>query len=198
MKYFIATKNQHKLLELERILKPLGIEVISENDLDEPLKEVEETGKTFEENAILKAKAGFIATGLPSIADDSGLCVDYLDGAPGIYSARFAGEPTDNAKNNEKLLNLLDGVPAEKRTARFVSAVACVFSLDDYFTVRGECEGHIGFEPKGTKGFGYDPLFISEIGCFGELTDDEKDSVSHRGKSLDKLYNKLLKTIREV
>ena len=198
MKYFIATKNQHKLLELERILKPLGIEVVSENDLDEPLKEVEETGKTFEENAILKAKAGFIATGLPSIADDSGLCVDYLDGAPGIYSARFAGEPTDNAKNNEKLLNLLDGVPAEKRTARFVSAVACVFSLDDYFTVRGECEGHIGFEPKGTKGFGYDPLFISEIGCFGELTDDEKDSVSHRGKSLDKLYNKLLKTIREV
>ena len=198
MKYFIATKNQHKLLELERILKPLGIEVISENDLDEPLADVNETGKTFEENAIIKAKAGFMATGLPSIADDSGLCVDYLDGAPGIYSARFAGEPTDNAKNNEKLLNLLDGVPAEKRTARFVSAVACVFSLDHYFTVRGECEGHIGFEPKGTKGFGYDPLFISEIGCFGELTDAQKDSVSHRGKSLDKLYNKLLETIKEV
>ncbi len=198
MKYFIATKNKHKLSELERILKPLGIEVVSENDLDEPLSDVEETGTTFEENAILKAKAGFLATGLPSIADDSGLCVDYLDGAPGIYSARFAGEPTDNVKNNEKLLKLLEGVPEEKRTARFVSAVACVFSLDDYFTVRGECEGRIGFEPKGTKGFGYDPLFISEIGCFGELTDAEKDSVSHRGKSLDKLYNKLLNTIKGV
>ena len=198
MKYFIATKNKHKLSELERILKPLGIEVVSENDLDEPLSDVEETGTTFEENAILKAKAGFLATGLPSIADDSGLCVDYLDGAPGIYSARFAGEPTDNAKNNEKLLKLLEGVPEDKRTARFVSAVACVFSLDDYFTVRGECEGRIGFEPKGTKGFGYDPLFISEIGCFGELTDAEKDSVSHRGKSLDKLYNKLLNTIKGV
>lgn len=198
MKYFIATKNKHKLSELERILKPLGIEVVSENDLDEPLSDVEETGTTFEENAILKAKAGFLATGLPSIADDSGLCVDYLDGAPGIYSARFAGEPTDNAKNNEKLLKLLEGVSEDKRTARFVSAVACVFSLDDYFTVRGECEGRIGFEPKGTKGFGYDPLFISEIGCFGELTDVEKDSVSHRGKSLDKLYNKLLNTIKGV
>ena len=198
MKYFIATKNKHKLSELERILKPLGIEVVSENDLDEPLSDVEETGTTFEENAILKAKAGFLATGLPSIADDSGLCVDYLDGAPGIYSARFAGEPTDNAKNNEKLLKLLEGVPEDKRTARFVSAVACVFSLDDCFTVRGECEGRIGFEPKGTKGFGYDPLFISETGCFGELTDAEKDSVSHRGKSLDKLYNKLLNTIKGV
>ncbi len=197
MKYFIATKNKHKLAELERILKPLGIEVISENDLDKPLEDIEETGETFEENALIKAKAGFLATGLPSIADDSGLCVDYLDGAPGIYSARFAGEPTDNEKNNEKLLKLLDGVPTKKRTARFVSAVACVFSLNDYFTVRGECEGFIATEPRGNKGFGYDPLFVSEIGCFGELTDAQKDSISHRGKSLDKLYNKLLETINE-
>ncbi len=197
MKFFIATKNKHKLIELERILKPLGIEVMSEADLSEPLPETEETGTTFEENALLKAKAGLMATGLPSIADDSGLCVDFLDGAPGIYSARFAGEPTDNAKNNAKLLELLKGVPVEKRTARFVSSVACIFPDESYFTVRGECEGYIAFEPKGTNGFGYDPLFVSELGCFGELTDSEKDSISHRGRALEKLYEKLSEILKE-
>lgn len=197
MRFFIATKNKHKLTELERILKPLGIDVISEADLSEPLAEIEETGTTFEENALLKAKAGLLATGLPSIADDSGLCVDYLDGAPGIYSARFAGEPTDNAKNNAKLLELLKDVPIDKRTARFVSSVACVFPDGNYFTVRGECEGYIANEPKGTNGFGYDPLFVSELGCFGEISDSQKDSISHRGRSLEKLYEKLSEISKE-
>ena len=191
MTFFVATKNEGKKKELLRILSPLGIDVISEKDLKEPLCEVEENGTTFEENALIKARSASKATGLPAVADDSGLCVDALGGAPGIYTARFAGEPSDSAKNNAKLLKVLTGVPEEERTARFVSAVACVFPDGKEFTVRGECEGRIAFELKGDKGFGYDPLFISELGCFGEISDQEKDSVSHRGKALIKLKEKL-------
>ncbi len=191
MTFFVATKNEGKKKELLRILSPLGIDVISEKDLKEPLCEVEENGTTFEENALIKARSASKATGLPAVADDSGLCVDALGGAPGIYTARFAGEPSDSAKNNAKLLKVLTGVPEEERTARFVSAVACVFPDGKEFTVRGECEGSIAFELKGDKGFGYDPLFISELGCFGEISDQEKDSISHRGKALIKLKEKL-------
>ncbi len=191
MVFFVATKNEGKKKELLRILSPLGIEVISEKDLDKPLGEVVEDGKTFEENALIKARYAAKETLLPSVADDSGLCVDALDGAPGIYTARYAGEPTDNAKNNAKLLSALNDVPLEKRTARFVSAVACVFPDGREFTVRGECEGKIAFELKGDKGFGYDPLFISELGCFGEISDEQKDCISHRGRALLKLKEKL-------
>jgi XTP/dITP diphosphohydrolase len=191
MTFFVATKNEGKKKELLRILAPLGIDVISEKDLKEPLDDVVEDGATFEENALIKARAACLATGLPSVADDSGLCVDALGGAPGIYTARFAGEPSDSAKNNEKLLKVMNGVPMEKRTARFVSAVACVFPDGREFTVRGECEGKIAFELRGSKGFGYDPLFISELGCFGEISDDEKDSISHRGAALKLLKTKL-------
>ncbi len=191
MVFFVATKNQGKKREFLRILSPLGINVISEKDLDKPLGEVVEDGKTFEENALIKARFAAKETNLPSVADDSGLCVDAIDGAPGIYTARYAGEPTDNAKNNEKLLRVLKDVPMKKRTARFVSAVACVFPDGREFTVRGECEGKIAFELKGDKGFGYDPLFISELGCFGEISDEEKDSISHRGRALLKLKEKL-------
>ena len=191
MVFFVATKNEGKKRELLRILAPLGIDVISEKDLDKPLDDVVENGKTFEENALIKARFAAIRTKLPSVADDSGLCVDALNGEPGIYTARYAGEPTDNAKNNAKLLNALKDVPADKRTARFVSAVACVFPDGREFTVRGECEGKIAFELKGDKGFGYDPLFISELGCFGEISDEEKDSISHRGRALLKLKEKL-------
>lgn len=191
MTFFVATKNEGKKKELLRILAPLGIDVISEKDLKEPLDDVVEDGATFEENALIKARAACLATGLPSVADDSGLCVDALGGAPGIYTARFAGEPSDSAKNNEKLLKVMNGVPMEKRTARFVSAVACVFPDGREFTVRGECEGKIAFELSGSKGFGYDPLFISELGCFGEISDDEKDSISHRGAALKLLKTKL-------
>lgn len=184
MKFFLSTKNMHKLTEFKRILNPLGIHIICERDLPYELPDVEEDGKTFEENALIKAREGFKRTGLPSVADDSGLCVDALNGEPGIYSARYAGEPSNMEVNKKLLLKNLSGVPFEKRTARFISAVACVLPDGREFTVTGRCEGHIGFEEKGNSGFGYDPLFISEIGCFGELTDEQKDSVSHRGNSL--------------
>ena len=182
MKVFIATKNQKKLVELSRILEPMGFEVLSEKDLDKPLAEIEETGTTFEENAILKAKAGLKETGLISVADESGICVDYLDGAPGIYSARYSGGNDDD--NNKKLLKELEGVPMEKRTAYYVAAIACVFPDGRQFTVRGECHGHIAFEEEGNCGFGYDPMFISEKGRFGYLSAEEKDKISHRGKAL--------------
>lgn len=191
MTFFIATKNEGKKKELLRILKPLGIDVISEKDLKEPLSEVVEDGSSFEENALIKARAACRETSLPSVADDSGLCVDALGGEPGIYTARFAGEPTDSAKNNAKLLKVMENVPKAERTARFVSAVACVFPDGREFTVRGECEGEIATELHGSKGFGYDPLFISELGCFGEISDEQKDSISHRGKALLKLKEKL-------
>ena len=188
MKLFVATKNSHKLQELQRILGPLGIESVCENDFDGALPETEETGSTFEENALLKARAGREFSGLSTVADDSGLCVDYLDGAPEIYSARFAG---DDKANNEKLLRLLDGVPMEKRTARFVSVIACAFTDGREFTVRGECEGYIAFEEEGNGGFGYDPLFIAKDGRFSLLTPEQKDAVSHRGKALQKLAERL-------
>lgn len=192
MKIFIATKNQKKLRELKRTLEPLRFEVLCENDYQVKFPEVEETGTTFEENALLKARAGLINTGLISVADDSGLCVDYLNGAPGIYSARYAGEPSDDEKNIDKLLIALSGISRDKRTARFVSAIACVFPDGREFTVRGECEGYISDKRCGENGFGYDPIFISEKGCFATLSDEEKDSISHRGKSV-KLFAEELK-----
>lgn len=193
MKFFIATKNAHKILEISRILTPMGFEVLSEKDLEKPLDEIDEIGTTFEENAILKATAAFKATGLPSIADDSGICIDYLDGAPGIFSARFAGEHGDDAANNEKVLSLLKGVPFEKRTAHYVAAIACVLENGETFTVRGECHGHIAEGLSGSNGFGYDPMFISEIGCLGEVSAEEKDKISHRANALKKLKTELEK-----
>ena len=198
MKFFIASKNKHKIAEFVRILKPMNIEVLSEADLETPLTEVEETGKTFEENAYLKANGAMLETGLPSIADDSGLCVDYLNGAPGIYSARFAGEPTDNNKNNEKLLELLKGVPKEKRGAHFTSSIVCVFPNGDIITAEGICEGYIANDYVGNNGFGYDPLFISKLGSLGEISGAEKDSISHRGVALRIFAEKLSDYFKEV
>lgn len=197
MKVFIATKNQKKLKELERILIPMGFEVLSQKDFSTNFSEPVEDGKTFEENAIIKAKDGVKNTGLISVADDSGLCVDYLDGAPGIYSARYSGEHGDDESNNQKLLQELDGIALEKRTARYVAAIACVFPDGRSFTVRGECEGKINFSPVGDGGFGYDPYFISELGPMGLLTPEEKDSISHRGKAL-KLFKEKLKKYIEI
>lgn len=193
MKIYIATKNQNKLKELHRILVPMGLEVLCENDLDHEMPEVEETGTTFEENALLKAHSGLQNTGCISVADDSGLCVDFLDGEPGVYSARYSGEGATYESNNEKLLAALKNVPLDKRGATFVSAVACVFPDGRQFTVRGECKGYIAEQCSGNGGFGYDPLFISEIGCFAELTPEQKDSVSHRGKSLAAFEKELKK-----
>ena len=197
MKIFIATKNQKKLCELERILIPMGFEVLSQKDFNKNFPEPVEDGTTFEENAIIKAKDGLKNTGLISVADDSGICVDYLGGAPGIYSARYSGEHGDDDSNNQKLLKELEGVPMQNRTGRYVAAIACVFPDGRQFTVRGECEGKIAFEPKGNNGFGYDPYFISELGYMAELTAEQKDSISHRGKAL-KLFKEELKKYIKV
>ncbi len=193
MKFFLATKNEHKIVEFKRILEPLGFGLISEKDLQQPLSEAEENGATFEENAFIKAESAMKEIGLPSIADDSGLCVDFLNGAPGVYSARFAGEPVDNVRNNEKLLDLLKGQPIENRTAKFVCCIACVFPDGRKFSVYGECRGYIAEHLSGNNGFGYDPLFVTDIGCFGEISDELKDSVSHRGIALDEFSKKIKK-----
>lgn len=192
MRIFVATKNHHKLTELERILVPMGFEVLSENNLEKPLPEVEENGTSYEENALLKAHSGLKVTGLITVADDSGLSVDCLDGAPGLYSARYSGMGASYASNNEKLLCALKGVPKEKRTATFVSAIACVFPDGREFTVRGECKGYVAEECHGSGGFGYDPLFICGAGCYAEMSPEEKDKVSHRGNAL-RIFEKELK-----
>lgn len=187
MKFVIATHNKHKLQELQRILTPLGIEAVTAD-----LSEVEETGTTFAENACLKAKAACKETGLPAVADDSGLEVDALDGRPGVYSARYAGEGATDAQRIEKLLGELSEVPAEKRGARFVSAICCVFPNGDILRAEGDCPGSIAFVPAGEDGFGYDPIFLCGEKTFAQMTAAEKDAVSHRGKALEK-FNLMLK-----
>lgn len=184
MDFLIATHNMKKRAELERILSPLGINVKTADELGIDLTDVEETGTTFEENAKLKAVSGCKESGMPCIADDSGLMVDALDGAPGVYSARFAGDHGNDEKNNDKLLDCLKDVPDDKRTAKYVVCVCCVFPDGREFTVRGECHGKIGYERKGTNGFGYDPLFYIDGRAFAEYTPEEKDKVSHRGNAL--------------
>lgn len=191
MDFLIATHNLKKRDELQRILLPLGIRVLTADEAGVDLTDVEETGTTFSENALLKARSGAKEGNMPCIADDSGLCVDALDGAPGVYSARFAGEHGNDAKNNAKLLDLLKDVPQKARTARFVSAVACVFPDGRELTVQGTCEGVLGYEPKGQNGFGYDPLFYVGARTFAEFSPAEKDAVSHRGNALRALANAL-------
>lgn len=193
MDFIIATHNKKKQIELQRVLSPLSINVLTADDLGINLVEAEENGSTFEENARIKALSGLHDSSMPCIADDSGLCVDALDGAPGIFSARYSGENANDEKNNQKLLEELKNVPEEKRTARFVCCICCVFPDGREINVRGECEGKIAFEKNGEGGFGYDPLFITEHGCFGNLTSEEKDAVSHRGNALHKLAKELKK-----
>ena len=195
MKFFVATKNAHKLGEFVKIFEGSSISICGEKDLAESLPEADETGTTFCENALIKAREGCRFTGMPSIADDSGLCVDYLNGAPGIYSARYAGEHGDDNANNQKLLKELEGVPHEKRTARFVSAIACVFPDGREFTVEGAVEGIIDTKPNGDGGFGYDPLFVTEYGCFGVVPPEVKNAVSHRARAIAKFKEEIKKYI---
>lgn len=195
MDFILATNNMKKLEEMQRILSPLGINIVTAKMLGITLEEVEEDGETFEDNAKIKAHAACKATNMPAIADDSGLCVDYLNGAPGVYSARFAGEHGNDELNNDLLLQKLDGVPAEKRTAYYVCAVCCVFPDGREIVVRGECHGYIGFERDGCAGFGYDPLFTVGNRSFGRYTAQEKDEISHRGKALGKLARELEKIL---
>lgn len=193
MKFFLASKNAGKIREFERIFASLGTELVSENDLDEKMPEPREDGETFTDNALIKARAGAAFTGLPTVADDSGLCVDALGGKPGVYSARYAGEHGDDAANNAKLLAELDGVPEPERTAHYVCVIACVFPDGREFTVSGFCEGRIDFFESGKGGFGYDPLFISPAGKFSEITSEQKDAVSHRGKAIRSFTEELKK-----
>lgn len=195
MDFILATNNMKKLAEMQRILSPLGINVITAKMLGITLEEVEEDGETFEDNAKIKARAACKATNMPAIADDSGLCVDYLNGAPGIFSARFAGEHGNDEKNNDLLLEKLEGVPMEKRTGYYVCAICCTFPDGKEIVVRGECYGHIGFERDGNEGFGYDPLFLVDGKAFGRYTAEEKDKISHRGKALRLLTKELEKVI---
>ena len=195
MDFILATNNMKKLAEMQRILSPLGINVVTAKMLGKQLEDVEEDGKTFEDNAKLKARAACKEMNMPAIADDSGLCVDYLDGAPGIFSARFAGDHGNDEKINRVLLEKLDGVPLEKRTAHYVCAICCTFPDGREIVVRGECNGVIGFERDGHEGFGYDPLFLVDGKAFGRYTAEEKDKISHRGNALRLLTKELEKII---
>ncbi len=187
--FVIATHNQNKRKELQRILAPLKIDVVTAE-----LDEVEETGTTFAENAFLKADAACRQTGMPAVADDSGLMVDALHGAPGVYSARYAGEGASDMDRIQKLLKNLKDVPAEKRTAKFVCTICCVYPNGDRIDVQGECPGTIAFAPQGNGGFGYDPVFLVGGKSFGELSAREKDGISHRGRALAELAARLQTT----
>ena len=195
MDYIIATHNMKKRDELQRILSPLGIRVLLAEEAGIELTDVDETGTTFEENAHLKAESGCKESGMPCIADDSGIAVDYLDGAPGVYSARYAGEHGDDEANNQKLLNALKDVPDEKRGAAYVSVVCCVYPDGKVISARGECRGRIGYTPIGNGGFGYDPYFLPEEYGYektmAQLTADEKDAISHRGKAVREIALKI-------
>ena len=191
IKLVAATQNAHKLVEFRRILEPLGYRVLSQAQADVDI-DVEETGTTFAENASLKAEAIFRAAGLPTIADDSGLEVDYLGGEPGIYSARFGGPGLTDRDKCTLILQRLRVVPKDKRTARFVSAIHLILSETDRRTYIGTCEGFIGWEMLGDNGFGYDPIFmVSDTDSFAALSGEEKDQLSHRGAALRKMEEDL-------
>lgn len=195
MDFILATNNMKKLEEMRRILSPLGINVVTAKMLGIVLDDVEEDGETFEDNAKIKAYAACKATNMPAIADDSGLCVDYLNGAPGIYSARFSGDHGNDELNNDLLLEKLDGIRLEDRTAYYVCTICCKFPDGKEIVVRGECHGVIGFERDGHEGFGYDPLFLVDGRAFGRYTAEEKDRISHRGNALRLLTKELEKIL---
>ncbi len=189
MRLVLASKNQHKLLEMQTILSQLGLEVVLESEVGVDV-DVEETGITFAENALLKAKAVMEASGLAAIADDSGLVVDALNGEPGVYSARYGGKGSDPERTAFLLENMKD-IPEGKRTARFVSAIACALPDGRVVTAEGVCEGTILFETRGNNGFGYDPVFyVPQLGkTFAEADGAEKNSISHRGNALQNFLN---------
>lgn len=184
MRYILASNNKGKLKEMKSVLEALGNEVVSQSEAGLSL-EAEETGKTFEENALIKARAACKALSEPAIADDSGLSVEALGGAPGVYSARYGGDACENDAERVKLL--LKNLEGEKdRNAKFVSCIACVFPNGDSISARGECEGKITNEPRGDGGFGYDPVFelTGTEKTMAELSPEEKNAVSHRGRAL--------------
>ena len=190
MKFVLASHNRKKLAEMQEILGELGVEVVLQSDVGLDL-EPEENGTTFAENAAIKAMAVMQASGLPAIADDSGLCVDALNGAPGVYSARYGGPELDDAGRYRLLLENLRG--QTPRTAKFVSVITCCFPNGDVITARGECPGTIAFAPMGEGGFGYDPVFFIPglKKTFAQLSAQEKNAISHRGRALALFQQKL-------
>ena len=189
-KFVLATHNPGKLKEMSDILARFGVEVVSPGDLGITV-DVEETGTTFAENAMLKAKAICAAAKLPAIADDSGLCVDALNGGPGVYSARYGGEGLDDKGRYMLLLNNMRGQTT--RAAHFTCSIACAFPNGDTLTAEGRCDGTIAFAPMGKGDFGYDPVFFvpEKAKTFGQLTAEEKSTISHRGKALKSFAEKL-------
>lgn len=188
-----ASKNKHKIKEIEAITSQFGMEVIPRDEAGVPDVEIQEDGETFEENSYKKAYGIMKLCNEITIADDSGLEVDCLNGAPGVYSARFAGEDGNDQANNDKLKALIKDVPYEKRTGRFVSVITMVYPDGETLIARGEVEGHIVLEEKGPNGFGYDPLFVP-LGydiTFGEFDPEEKNKISHRGNALQALKKQL-------
>lgn len=189
--FVLATANPDKAREIEEILGPVGVTLLP-RPADVP--EVIEDGETLEDNALLKARALVAATGRSAIADDTGLFVDALDGAPGVWSARYAGEHATYSDNCEKLLRELDGVPPENRTARFRTVAAVAYPDGSWFVVDGEVEGTIALSPIGENGFGYDPVFLPESGrgrSMAQLTPEEKHALSHRGNAFRALAEAL-------
>ena len=196
MKIVAATGNKHKIEEIESITKKFGMNVITKAEAGVGDLEVEETGTTFEENSLIKAEAIMKATGMPAIADDSGLEADALNGAPGVYSARFSGEGATDESNNAKLLKLMENIPDDERSARFVSVVTLCFPDGTVVAARGECPGTLRRSPRGDGGFGYDPLFVP-VGydkTYAEISAEEKNIISHRAKALGILRMKLKET----
>ena len=191
-----ATGNAGKMREIRAILSDLGLPVLSMKEAGVVLDIVED-GKTFAENAKIKAMTVWKQTGGIVLADDSGLAVDYIGGEPGVYSARYMGEDTSYRIKNTNLIERLTGVPDEKRTARFVCAIAAAFPDGTIKTTEGVIEGRIGYEERGENGFGYDPIFyVPEFGCTtAELSEEQKNAVSHRGKALEKMREILKESV---
>lgn len=189
----LASKNKGKLKEIADLLSDMNIDVITMEEAGFK-GDIEETGKTFEENAIIKARTVYDAVKIPVMADDSGLEVDYLNGAPGVCSSRFAGEGAADGDRIKKLLDMMEGVPYNNRNARFVCVIAVIDRYGKLLTVRGECEGFIAEEPAGKGGFGYDPVFfVPEFGCtMAQLEPGVKNRISHRGKAL-RLMKEMIK-----
>ena len=192
-KIIVATGNEGKMKEIRQILGGENVEIVSLKD--ENLQDIEiiEDGKTFEENALIKASTIAKLTGTMVLADDSGLEVDYMDKAPGIYSARYMGEDTPYTVKNNHIIDELKDAKGDERSARFVCVIACVLPDGRSITTRGTIKGQIGYEEKGANGFGYDPIFyLPERGCTtAELSPEEKNKISHRGKALTAMYEKM-------
>ena len=200
MRAVLASKNAHKLEEISKIVEQFDLQLVLQSELGIDV-DVEETGTTFEENSMLKARAVMEKSGLPAIADDSGLMVDALDGAPGIYSARFGGDRCHSDRERyEYLLSLLENVPEERRTARFVSVITLLYPDGSAVVARGECPGVILRGPRGENGFGYDPVFfVEEDGkTMAEMAPERKNEISHRARALQALAAKLKEAERHA